>query len=96
MHSLGARELRINTKEKLLQGSKWNSFKNFSVVCKNMSFETYLGDSGIPQYEDNHMKIINYARSKKLTILDAAVELDLHQYVDIWLTGTNRSRFKII
>jgi hypothetical protein len=32
------------------------------------------------------MKIINYARSKKLTILDAAVELDLHQYVDIWLT----------
>jgi DNA helicase-2/ATP-dependent DNA helicase PcrA len=86
MHSLGARELKINTKEKLLQGSKWNSFKNFSVVCKNMSFETYLGDSGIPQYEDNHMKIINYARSKKLTILDAAVELDLHQYVDIWLT----------
>ena len=32
------------------------------------------------------MKIIEYARNKKLSFEDAAVELDLHYTVDIWLT----------
>ena len=32
------------------------------------------------------MKIIEYARNKKLSLADAAVELDLHYSVDIWLT----------
>ena len=86
MHSMGSRELKIDTNKDLLKGKKWKNFKNFSQICRDMSFETRVGPSGIPQYQNNNMKIIDYSRSKKISIQDAAVELDLHQYVDLWLT----------
>lgn len=86
MHSMGTRELNINTNEQLLKDSKWRGFQNYSQICKDMSFETTISDVGTPLHKNNHMKIIEYARSKKITIIDAAIELDLHQSVDIWLT----------
>ena len=86
MHSLGTRELNIDTSTRLLKGKKWNSFKNFSQICKDMSFESYINDSGIPQYKNNHMKIIEYSKAKKIPIVDAAIELDLQHFVDVWLT----------
>tara|TARA_R110000744_G_scaffold142485_3_gene254150 strand:- start:21 stop:1535 length:1515 start_codon:yes stop_codon:yes gene_type:complete len=86
MHSMGARELKIDTKKYLLEGRKWKSFKNYSLICRDMSFETRTGPNGIPQYQNNHMKIIDYSRSKKLSIQEAAIELDLHEYLDLWLT----------
>ena len=86
MHTLGTRQLNIDTNTQLLKDDKWNSFKNFSQICKDMSFESYISDSGIPQYKNQHMKIIEYARAKNILIDDAAVELDLHHFVDIWLT----------
>jgi len=86
MHTLGTRQLNIDTNTQLLKDDKWNSFKNFSQICKDMSFESYISDSGIPQYKNQHMKIIEYARAKNISIDDAAVELDLHHFVDIWLT----------
>ena len=86
MHAMGRQALEIDTKTRLLKGSKWKSFKNFSQVCRDMSFETKISPNGIPQYQNNHMKIIDYSRSKKITLIDAAVELDLHEYVDVDLT----------
>ena len=86
MHAMGRQALEIETKTRLLKGSKWKPFKNFSQVCRDMSFETKISPNGIPQYQNNHMKIIDYSRSKKITLIDAAVELDLHEYVDVDLT----------
>ena len=86
MHSLGTRQLNIDTNTQLLKDSKWKAFKNFSQICKDMSFESYINDSGISQYKNNHMKIIEYARAKKISIVDAAIELDLQHSIDIWLT----------
>ena len=86
MHSLGTRELNIDTNTKLLKDKKWNAFKNFSQICKDMSFESYINDSGVPQYKNNHMKIIEYSKAKKISIVDAAIELDLQHSIDVWLT----------
>jgi hypothetical protein len=40
MHSLGTRQLNIDTNTQLLKDEKWNSFKNFSQICKDLSFES--------------------------------------------------------
>ena len=86
MHSLGTRQLNIDTNVQLLKEEKWNAFKNFSQICKDMSFESFINESGMSQYKNDHMKIIEYSRAKKISIADAAVELDKHHTVDIWLT----------
>jgi superfamily I DNA/RNA helicase len=86
MHTLGTRQLNIDTNIQLLKGEKWNAFKNFSQICKDMSFESFINESGMSQYKNDHMKIIEYSRAKKISIADAAVELDKHHSVDIWLT----------
>ena len=86
LHSLGTRELQMNTSEQLLQGTNWNGFKNFSQICKDLEFETIVNQSGIPEYKNNYMKIIDYAKSKKIANLeDAALELDIIDYVDMGL-----------
>ena len=82
MHSLGTRELKINTEKRLLQGKrKWNNFKNQDghEAYRNMSFETKLDAAGNPQYENNHMRIIQYAKAKKIDLEQAAFELSLEQ-----------------
>jgi len=86
MHSLGTRQLNIDTNTQLLKDEKWNSFKNFSQICKDMSFESFISDSGVPQYKNQHMKIIEYSRAKNISIDEAAIQLDLHHFVDVWLT----------
>jgi superfamily I DNA/RNA helicase len=86
MHTLGTRQLNIDTSTQLLKDDKWNSFKNFSQICKDMSFESYISDSGVPQYKNQHMKIIEYARAKNISIDEAAIQLDLHHFADVWLT----------
>ena len=86
MHSFGSQSLGINPKQQLLINDKWKGFKNFSTYCSDLSFETYINDSGHPQYKNSHMKIIEFARNKKLSLQDAAVELELHYSTDIWLT----------
>ena len=58
MHAFGSRELKLNTSSYLLKGEKWKGFKNFSSLCADLSFESYINESGYPQYKNNHMKII--------------------------------------
>jgi|TARA_B110000211_G_scaffold234274_1_gene303245 superfamily I DNA/RNA helicase len=86
LHSLGTRELEINTNTQLLQGNNWNGFKNYSQICKDLEFETITGDNGVPEYRNNYMKVIEYAKSKKITELeDAALELDIIDSIDMGL-----------
>jgi superfamily I DNA/RNA helicase len=42
MHSLGTRQLNIDTNTQLLKDEKWNTFKNFSQICKDLSFDSYF------------------------------------------------------
>jgi len=86
MHSLGTRELKINTSKRLLNGKrKWEIFKTYPnhEAYRNMSFETIVDAAGNPKYENNHMRIIQYARSKKIDLEQAAFELSLeHGEID--------------
>ena len=86
MHSLGTKELKINTNTQLLKNNKWKGFQNYSRICKGMSFESYVDDAGIPRYKNPHMRIIEFSRSKVVSLLEAAIQLNLHHSVDIWLT----------
>jgi DNA helicase-2/ATP-dependent DNA helicase PcrA len=86
MHSMGTRECGINTKTQLLNGDKWKNFKNFSPYCRDMSFESRLNVNGHVEHQNPHMRIIELARNKKLSIEEAAMELSLHYTTDIWLT----------
>jgi len=86
MHSLGTRELKINTSKLLLSGKrKWQVFKDYPnhQAYQSMSFETKVDTAGNPRYENNHMRIIQYARSKKIDLEQAAFELSLeHEEID--------------
>ena len=83
MHSLGTKELQIDTKSQLLKGNKWKSFKNFSQICKDMSFESYVNEAGYVEYMNPNMKVIQYARSRKLDLQQAAIDLDIIHLVDL-------------
>ena len=88
-----AEKLQLNTKTHLLKGDKWKGFKNFSTYCSDLSFESYINESGYPQYKNPHMKIIEYARNKKTTIEDAAVELRFTLHRRYMVNRTNLCRF---
>ena len=82
MHAMGKRALGIDTNTQLLEGKNWNGFKNFSVVCNDMSFENTQYESGFKEYKNNYMKIIEYSRAKQIDVLEAATELELDIYID--------------
>ena len=86
MHAFGSRELELNTTTHLLKNEKWKGFKNYSNICADLSFESYVNESGQPQYKNTHMRIIEYARNKRMSLSDAALELELHYSTDVWLT----------
>jgi superfamily I DNA/RNA helicase len=82
MHSLGTKTLNIDTNTQLLEGKNWNGFKNFSGVCYDLNFEKKEWENGYKEYKNNYMKIIEYAKNKKLELVNAAIELDILDYVD--------------
>jgi len=86
MHAMGRKECDLNTKTSLLKGNKWKGFKNFSRICSDLSFESAIDHNGYVQYVNPHMKVMEYARNKKISLEEAAVQLDLHHSIDIFLT----------
>jgi superfamily I DNA/RNA helicase len=86
MHSMGSQECGINTKTQLLKNEKWKGFKNYSRLCADLSFESRINVNGYVEHVNPHMKIIEFARNKNISLERAAVELDLHYTTDIWLT----------
>ena len=61
MHSMGTRECGINTKTQLLKGDKWKSFKNFSRICADLSFESRVNIHGYVEHTNLHMRIIEFS-----------------------------------
>ena len=86
LHHLGTRECNIDTTTQLLKDRKWRQFTSQSQICKGMKFETKKDTYGNIIHQNPHMKIISYARSKKINLVEAALQLDLHHSVDLWLT----------
>ena len=85
LHHLGTRECSIDTTTQLLKDRKWKQFTSQSQICKGMNFQTRKDTYGNIVHKNNHMKIITYSRSKKIDLVDSAVDLDLTS-VDLWLT----------
>ncbi len=86
LHHLGTRECNIDTNTQLLKDRKWKQFTSQSQICKGMRFETRKDSYGNTIHQNPHMRIITYARSKKIDLMEAALQLDLHHSVDLWLT----------
>ena len=86
LHRLGKRECQIDTETQLLKDKKWRQFTSQSQICKGMRFETRKDAYGNTLHLNPHMRIITYARSKKIDLMEAALQLDLHHSIDLWLT----------
>jgi len=86
LHHLGTRECKIDTTTQLLKDRKWKQFTSQSKICRGMKFETKKDIYGNTIHQNPHMKIISYARSKKIDLIEAALQLDLHYSIDLWLT----------
>ena len=83
MHSMGTKALDIDTNTQLLKDKNWNGFKNYSQICKDLHFDKVVRENGFVEYKNNYMKVIEYSRSKRLELVDAAIELDVIDYIDI-------------
>ena len=86
MHAYGREKLDIDTNTQLLKGQKWSAFKNYCTVAADLSFETIKMPSGMYQYVNTHMNIIDYARNSKISLGEAAHTLDINHLVDINVT----------
>ncbi len=86
LHHLGTRECNIDTTTQLLKDRKWKQFTSQSQICRGMKFETKKDIYGNTIHQNPHMRIITYSRSKKISLVEAALQLDLHHSVDLWLT----------
>jgi superfamily I DNA/RNA helicase len=51
MHSFGTSMLKIDTNTQLLEGKTWNTFKNYSGICKDLNFENVQRDNGYREYK---------------------------------------------
>ena len=82
MHSMGTKQLKIDTATQLLQGKNWNPFKN-KYKHKGLHFETIEHENGHREYKNQYMKIIEYSRCKQKEIIQSAIELDLIDFISI-------------
>ena len=80
MHSMGTKMLNIDTNAQLLKDKNWNAFKN-KYGHTDMHFETIERENGFHEYKNQYMKIIEYSRSTKTSLQDAAIKLDLIDYI---------------
>ncbi len=61
----------------------------------NISFETTVDAAGNPRYQNTHLQIIQYARSKLISIEDALLNYKTSRHRCRYY-NTIRNRFKII
>ena len=80
MHSMGTKQLKIDTNTQLLKGKNWNAFKN-KYGHTELHFETVEHPNGFQEYKNQYMKIIEYSRSKRLELQEAAIQLDLIDFI---------------
>ena len=69
LHALGARECDIDTNTQLLKGKKWDMFKSYvGGFAERLNFDTFTTEDGGIVYGNEYMKIINLARSRKISL----------------------------
>ena len=69
LHALGARECDIDTSTQLLKGKKWDMFKSYvGGFAERLNFDTFTTEDGGIVYGNEYMKIINLARSRKISL----------------------------
>jgi len=81
MHSMGTKMLNIDTTSQLLKDENWNPFKN-KYGHTDMHFETIQKENGYHEYKNQYMKIIEYSRCTKMNLQDAAIKLDLIDFIN--------------
>ena len=81
MHSMGTKMLNIDTTSQLLKDENWNPFKN-KYGHTDMHFETIQKENGYYEYKNQYMKIIEYSRCTKMNLQDAAIKLDLIDFIN--------------
>jgi superfamily I DNA/RNA helicase len=69
--------------------------KNYSTYCRDLSFEARTNEFGYVEYINPHMKIIEYARSRKLDIQEASIQLEMYQTVETSLTEQIEEDLKV-
>ena len=72
LHYLGTKECGIDTNIQLLKDRKWKQFTSQSQICRGMKFETKKDIYGNTIHQNPHMRIISYARSKKISLIESA------------------------
>lgn len=77
LHSFGVQEANLDTKTSLLKGSeKWRKFKNDTPIARDWNFNISQDqDTGRKRYDEPRMQILDYARSKLVSVRRAAAEL---------------------
>jgi len=86
MHALGVKELGIDVGAKLLKGnSQWNQFKLYEPMAAGLKTDvTYDPITGKPRFKDKILDVRDYAKNKKISLEEAAVEKGLAGWDDIY------------
>jgi len=85
MHALGVRELNIDVNAKLLKGnSQWNQFKLYEPIANRLNTEMNIDPiTGKTRFKDPILTVRDYAKNKKISLNEAAIQKGLAGWEDI-------------
>ena len=81
LHALGVKHLNLDTNNNLLKGKAWEKFKLYCGVDVNI--DGIENESGMRQYKDYRMRVIEYATNKDIKLEEAQEELGLQDRTDL-------------
>jgi len=81
LHALGVKHLNLDTNNNLLKGKAWEKFKLYCGVDVNI--DGIENESGMRQYKDYRMRVIEYANNKMISLEEAQEELGLQDRTDL-------------
>lgn len=85
MHALGVRELNIDVNAKLLKGnSQWNQFKLYEPMAARLNTDMSIDPvTGKVRFKDPILATRDYAKNKKISINEAAIQRGMAGWADI-------------
>lgn len=85
MHALGVRELNIDVNAKLLKGnSQWNQFKLYEPMAARLNTDMSIDPiTGKARFKDPILTTRDYAKNKKISINEAAIQKGMAGWADI-------------
>ena len=85
MHALGVRELNIDVNAKLLKGnSQWNQFKLYEPMAARLNTDMSIDPiTGKVRFKDPILTTRDYAKNKKISINEAAIQRGMAGWADI-------------